>query len=79
MSKYNPLSAWLHGQTANSINATVGTIERVLGFALPNSAGTWQQWWENDPNHAQAKAWLAAGYNTKDVHLTAENLAFVRS
>ena len=51
-------------------------IERVLGFALPASARTYQAWWANDPKHSQAKAWLDAGAKSGQLDIRAETVVF---
>jgi hypothetical protein len=79
MSKYQLLHNWLRTQQGNEIYCTFKQIEGVLSFRLPESARTYPQWWENDPDHSQAKAWLEAGFHTEQVNLTAEILYFVRS
>lgn len=53
-------------------------IETILGFQLPDTARTLQQWWENDQTHSQAVAWQNAGYKTQDVNILSENVSFVK-
>ena len=36
-------------------------LEKILGFTLPNSARTYDMWWQNG-GHTQAYAWMNAGY-----------------
>jgi hypothetical protein len=78
MSKYDPLSKWLAKQRGNRLLATFKQIENVLGFDLPASARIHRPWWANDLTHVHAKAWLLAGFQTEDVNLSKETLAFVR-
>lgn len=79
MSKYQPLSGWLAGQSASRIYATFSQIEGILSFGLPASARAYPQWWENDPKHVQAEAWLGAGFHTEHLNLAGESISFVRS
>jgi hypothetical protein len=53
-------------------------IEKVLGFQLPQSARTHHAWWANQSNgrHVQAKAWHAAGWNTKEPNLVSDRVTF---
>jgi hypothetical protein len=81
MSKYDPLYKWLNGQRAQRISMTFSQIERVLGFALPNSAREYRAWWANDrsgKSHPYCKSWLDAGYKTERVEMAGEVVAFTR-
>lgn len=78
MSKYDGLFRWLQRQRLHQLNISFSRIEYILGFELPGSARIDPQWWENDPGHVQAKAWLQAGFRTADVDLTGEKLTLVR-
>jgi hypothetical protein len=78
MSKYRPLSSWLAGQGGNLVHASFEQIETILGFALPASARAYPQWWEDDPKHVQAQAWLTVGFRTENLRLTAETVDLVR-
>lgn len=81
MGAYAPLNAWLSRQPANvhHVPTTFEQIERILGAPLPPTARRKSQWWENNATrHVQARAWLDAGFETRDVNLTNETLTFAR-
>ena len=82
MSKYDPLYKWLVGKSATgvtSIPTTFDQIEAVLGFKLPDSARTSAPWWANEKgksHHVQCKAWIAAGFETRDHSLATESVVY---
>ncbi len=71
--KYAPLCSFLTSAPVDQTEVTMSLkqVELVLGFLLPPTARKNTAWWANDQTHSQAKAWLAAGFNTK---VTATNL-----
>jgi hypothetical protein len=75
MSKYKPLQEYLCQVT---VTLSYNEIEEILGFELPESAYTHEQWWENDSGHAQAKAWLNVGWKRKSVNL-GKDVTFIQS
>jgi len=80
MSKYDPLSHGLRRQRNSHIPATFSQIEAILQFGLPKTARARSQWWENNATrHSHARAWLDAGFLTKEVSTAAETVTFVRS
>ena len=80
MSKYQPLMSYLAHRGSNHVTMSFADVERVLGFRLPQSAYQHPAWWANDTSksHVQAKAWLAAGFQTHQVNNKAKRLVFVR-
>lgn len=66
MGKYSRITDYLKNQKTEMVTWSIAEIEHLLGFSLPQSAFKYQQWWENDIHHPQAKAWLEAGYQTVD-------------
>lgn len=80
MSKYSPLT--LHLQTCHQAELPMrfAEIEALLGFALPHSSRQHRGWWSNNPiNNVMTKAWLAAGYTTRNVDLAGEKLVFSKA
>lgn len=64
---------------ASRLPMTFSDVERVIGTRLPKSAKLYRMWWSNNAsNHAQAKAWLDAGYQTESVDMEKAKLVFVR-
>jgi hypothetical protein len=77
MSKYAPLTQHLTSRNQPQVAMRFDELERLLGFPLPPSARKHRAWWSNNPrNSVMTKAWLAAGYQSRDVDLTAERLLF---
>ena len=67
MSKYQRLADHLSGHTAREWRGSFNDVEQVLGAPLPKTARSGVAWWANDETKAQAKAWLAAGWQVMDV------------
>ena len=72
--KYTPLFRHLMEFGGKQWPATFAEVEVVLGFPLPKSARKHSAWWANeqDGQHSHARAWLAAGWRTSEVSLTAQ-------
>jgi len=78
--KYAALRRYLESQKLARLRLSFHEMERVLGEALPPSAYKRPAWWANDATgHAQAKAWLEAGFKTADVDVEGRAVSFVRS
>lgn len=79
MTKYAPLTDHLRHRQQSTIPMRFADIESVLGFPLPPSSRHHRAWWSNNPtNNVMTRAWLAAGYQTRDVDIEAERLVFER-
>jgi hypothetical protein len=84
MSVYDPLYKWLSAKSASGVtclSATFEQIETVLGFELPETARKKSQWWANetgDTRHVQCRAWLDAGFETRDLNIPKESVEFVK-
>lgn len=78
MGKYERMAPFLEAQKGSRIRLDFARIEDLLGFSLPRSASDHQAWWANDPNHSQAKGWLAAGWRTENLNLSGRTVEFVR-
>ncbi len=81
MSKYEPLTMYLHGQKPRmSIPMTFEEIEKVIGTKLPQSASKHRAWWSNNStNNVMTNAWLKAGYKTRNVDMQDRKLVFEKS
>ena len=81
MSKYSPLSEFLRKHTAGKeVRMTFAQIERITGAKLPPSARRHRAWWSNNPQSSViTRAWLEAGFQTKQVDLQAGTLVFRRA
>jgi hypothetical protein len=79
MTKYAPLTRHLSARNQPRVAMRFDEVEALLGFSLPPSARKYRAWWSNNPrNSVMTKAWLAAGYRSRDVDLAAERLIFER-
>lgn len=77
--KYEALHRRLTELADNEWHATFRDVEAVLGTSLPRSARRHQAWWSNTTSHSHARAWLWAGWQTRDVNLDDGTLSFVRT
>lgn len=80
MSKYDPLHRFLDDAPEPIVRMRFVEIERLLGEALPASARRYSAWWSNESpggRHVQSRAWLDAGYRTRNVDLNAQSVEFV--
>jgi hypothetical protein len=79
MSKYDPLRTFLSSRSEIEVPANFRTIEAIIGSRLPPSAFKHRAWWSNNAeNHVNARAWLAAGFETDQVDMGAQTLVFRR-
>jgi hypothetical protein len=79
MSKYEPLTAYLCKQPYREVRRGFGDLEKILGFELPSSARQHRAWWSNNgSNNVMTKAWLSAGFRTRDVDMEKQRLTFER-
>ncbi len=79
MGKYEPLGDFLRAQRRSLVPMTFEEIEEVTGVKLPPKAQHHRAWWSNNPsNNVMTKVWLAAGYETEQVDMSARKLVFRR-
>jgi hypothetical protein len=77
MSRYDKLKLYLDNAKGIHVDMTFAQIEAVLGRALPPSALRHRAWWSNNPdNNVMTQAWLAAGYQSRDVDMAAGTVTF---
>ena len=74
--KYDGLRRHLLALPFNEWRSSFKEIEAIIGFRLPPSARKFPPWWANDPTHAQANAWLNAGWKTEQVDTGGERVVF---
>ena len=76
MGKYTPLKDFLFKQGKELVPMTFAEIEAVLNASLPASK-RYPAWWSNNEfNNTMTSEWLAAGYQTEAVDISAERLVF---
>jgi hypothetical protein len=77
--KYELLAAHLRAQTGARVVMTFADVAAAAGGALPASAYRHRPWWANSrAQHAQARAWLDAGFRTEDVDMEGQRVVFAR-
>ena len=65
-SKYRRLTEYLLKSNEERIALTYPEIEKILGFALPDSAHKHMRaYWSNSETHSYALSWLSIGYRTR--------------
>jgi len=79
-SRYAPLREHLEGmeRERKEVRLRFDEISKVLGKSLPRSAFAHRAWWANTSSHAQALAWLSAGWKVEHVDLAGKAVDFVR-
>ena len=79
MGKYEPLGAFLREQRTPEVLLTFNEIEKITGVRLPPKAQHHRAWWSNNSsNNVMTKVWLAAGYQSSRVDMSARKLVFRR-
>lgn len=79
MGKYAPLGEFLRSQRSQEVPVSFAEIERITGVKLPPKAQHYRAWWSNNPsNNVMTKEWLAAGFETSQVDMSARRLVFRR-
>jgi hypothetical protein len=73
------LHKYLANRYADMVVLTFSQLEDLLGFALPDSARTQQEWWTSTDSDKSscADAWILAGRTAKP-NLLARTVAFER-
>ena len=76
--RYTKLYAFLMRRNTSRIRLTFAEIEKIIDRDLPSSARAHRAYWANDPKHSQAKAWLDAGWCSKELDLVEQKVTFVK-
>ena len=80
--KYLSLYAYLKGRYANTVVLTFAEIEDLLGFTLPESARSQQDWWTDAGSNTvltdQSQSWTLAR-RTARANLMAQTVVFERA
>ena len=78
-SKYRGLTEYLLKANEDRIVLTYPDIEKILGFALPDSARKHMRaYWSNSETHSYAFSWLSIGYRTR-VDIEESNVIFEKN
>jgi len=79
MGKYDALGRHLSHQASDEVAMSFDEIEQVIGAKLPAKAQLQRAWWSNNPsNNVMTRAWLAAGFRSEQVDMSARKLVFKR-
>jgi len=73
---YKTLGQFLAASPANHATLSFRQIELIIKRPLPDSAYHHDAWWDNDPTHAHAKAWLEAGWEVQAVDRERHTVTF---
>jgi hypothetical protein len=79
MAKYDGLRRYLRDRQTSPWMASFEEVAELVPGGLPSSAYNHPAWWSNSDSHPEAAAWLAAGWRTESVNLSARRVTFVRS
>jgi hypothetical protein len=81
MGKYEPLADYLREIKDDSWDASFAEIESILQTSLPASAREHRAWWANQyrGNHSQAKGWIDAGWETREIDQRRGRVRFERT
>ena len=73
-----PLKGYLSALQEDQIEMTFSQVEEVLGgISLDESAYRYTQWWANG-GHSHCRAWMDAGFKTKQVKIPQQKVTFYR-
>ncbi len=61
--RYEPLTAYLRGQSETRVTVTFDRLAEILGFRLPAAALNHAEWWQEGGGHPQARGWRDAGWS----------------
>lgn len=77
--KYRALAEYLLSSKETRITLSYSQIEKILGFALPDTARNFKQaYWANTETHSYASSWMAVGYKTR-VDIDSDNVTFIKN
>ncbi len=80
MSKYDKLSRYLKNCSNTRLQTSFAEVERILGFALPESAYKYEAWWSNnETGHSHARSWLSVGWRTEAVDVRNKRVTLNRA
>src|SRR5690625_4224289 len=80
-SRYAPLYNYLSEEVPaeeDQVDLEFEQIERVINAELPRSAYQHRAWWANTPSHAQANAWVSAGWRVDRVDFDNDTVSLTR-
>ena len=77
--KYRGLAEYLLSSSETRVTLSYSQIEKILGFALPDTARKFKQsYWANTETHSYASSWMAVGYKAR-VDLDSDTVTFIKN
>jgi len=76
--RYEPLTAYLKGQSEGRVTVTFDRLAEILGFRLPAAALNHAEWWQEGSGHPQARGWRDAGWSFVKTDRRAQTVTFRR-
>jgi hypothetical protein len=79
--KFQKLKDYFLNQHKECVDLTFEQIEKILGFKMCDSAYIHRAYWnhKSSPTHTFPKAWVEAGYETKDISkIKDRKMSFIR-
>jgi hypothetical protein len=74
--RYEPLTAYLKGQSESRVTVTFDELAEILGFRLPAAALNHAEWWQEGSGHTQARGWRDAGWSFVKTDRRAQTVTF---
>jgi hypothetical protein len=81
-SRYAPLYNYLTEQVNEDdslVELPFSEVEQIIDAKLPRSAFQHRAWWANTPSHAQANAWVSAGWRVDRVDFEGDTVTLTRT
>jgi hypothetical protein len=81
-SRYAPLYTYLTEQVSDTdaqVELPFSEVEKIIDAKLPQSAYQHRAWWANTPSHAQANAWVSAGWRVDRVDFEGDTVTLTRT
>jgi hypothetical protein len=71
VTKYGGLGGYLkfRGSFTDTVKLSFARIDGIIADNLPMEAYKTEGWWDNVPSRMQARGWLEAGWETREVNL----------
>lgn len=77
--KYRGLAEYLLSSNETRVALSYSQIEKILGFALPDTARKFKQsYWANTETHSYASSWMAVGYKAR-VDVERDTVTFIKN
>jgi hypothetical protein len=77
--KYIRLAAYLAAQPddVDTLSMSLAEVEEIVGASLPANS-RFPSWWRNEGRRMHSRAWLAAGWEVREMSSTEGTVVFTR-